>query len=263
MKALTFAVLLIIEFGCFAQSNDSPKGKLSTLNEAVLRDTIYLDTLIIDNELKYFTSKKWIVKSRTEEILFFQTIYNKTKDDLELFATGNFAPEFSKEVKSLDYARISYRLDLKGRSSGMMAKGGSFTYRPKHADSDRSKTIPILLKGLKESKKTICLDTLFIRGTNSITYVDIECGKEEDIMLQFMVYNTTEDTISIAISSENGGLNILEYSKILTPNGSESIYAVLYTTFLKDMFSIPINVECYLASNKRTITRVVRGQIIN
>src|ERR1041385_4720862 len=99
MRARTFFVLLIFVFKSSAQEIDSTRKSFLDNEKIVLRDTVYLDTLIIDNETKLFTSKKWIAKYSVDEILFRQIIYNNTKNALELSATGNFVPVYEKEIK--------------------------------------------------------------------------------------------------------------------------------------------------------------------
>ncbi|HKC36027.1 MAG TPA: hypothetical protein VKB95_08190 [Chitinophagaceae bacterium] len=240
MKILTFIVSIIV-IECAAQGIDSTKV-VSYSNKTVLRDTIYLDTLIIDN---------------------------KTKDNLELSATGNFVPEFSKEVRSLGYAKISYLLYLKGKT-GMQGKGGTVSYKPKQADDNEYKTIAVLLTGLKEYEKTIRLDTLFITSATDVPDVNyinnVECKKDENVMFQFVIRNLTKDTLNILVISRDGGLIIREYSKqFLYPKESDKVYCTLSTWKLKGKFSEGINIEYSSASKQgsmhKIITRVISGQI--
>jgi hypothetical protein len=267
MKALTFFVLLFFVFKSSAQEIDSIQKNFSDNEKIVLIDTIYLDTLIIDNERKKFTSKMWIAKYNADEIFFKQTIFNKTDKKLELRATGNFVPEYQKEVKSLGYAKISYRLHLKGRKGGM-SKGGTITYKPNDSNDSESKQMTVILMGLKEYEKTITLDTLYISDTTQISYAsDFQFKSNEEVMFKLILKNLTKDTVKVTTSSDEGtAITIYDFPKIiLSPNEIGYVYLRPKTWSIQGKFSDGINIVYLPVSKKdsvrKIITRMVNGQI--
>jgi hypothetical protein len=265
MKVLSYIILVVLVLECSAQKEDTTGHKFLYENEILFRDTVYLDTLIIDNEAKLFTSKKWIAKSSINEIYFIQTIYNKTKNTLELSATGNFVPAYDREVKPSSCAKISYHLYLKGKK-GPLSKEGTITYRPKHLGT--SQHIIVVLTGLKEYEQTEVLDTIFIADTTNVSYSsNLEFKKTEDVMLKLVLKNLTGDTINIdATSGNKDGLVIYDYTKqTFAPSESDYFFFRVPSWRLNGKFSEVLNITYSLTSardsTKKITKRLIEGQV--
>jgi hypothetical protein len=151
MKNLSVIILAMILYSCFAQKQES-HYQTTPENKSVVRDTIYLDTLGIDNETEKFTSKNWTIKSATDEVIFFQTVLNKTSDTLNLKAqagAGWDVPKFDGSVIPNGCSKMSYQMITKNRT-GIINTTVTIMYSQDNFPNNNFKQITVILCGRKE-----------------------------------------------------------------------------------------------------------------
>lgn len=151
MKYFLIIISTIFFCSCISQKYELVNQTMLT-NKIAIRDTIYLDTLIVDNENNLFVSKPWIVKPKTDEVLFLQIIKNVTKDTLEIQAkagAGWVVPAYERIVNLNSHSKIFYRMlttNLKGQINTTI----DITYKRINSQDDLSKRIIVRLSGQKE-----------------------------------------------------------------------------------------------------------------
>lgn len=152
MKNILVIFLAIILYSCYAQKQLS-HIETTLAYKSATRDTVYLDTLIIDNKYNKFISQNCLVKSTNEEVLFLQTIYNETNDTLEIraqAAAGWVVPSwYNKPINPNGYSKISYLMLTKYKKR-LINTTVSIMYKKANSQDKDFKHITVILNGRKE-----------------------------------------------------------------------------------------------------------------
>ncbi len=119
-----FVFLSMITFSfcsCYAQKQESNSPPLRT-DEFIVGDTIYLDTLIIDNKIDRFDSKEYHFKTNVDQALFIQKVHNVTNDTLRFVVRGNPLCTFVNKMSPNSYAELTYLWNLEYKSGTLLTE---------------------------------------------------------------------------------------------------------------------------------------------
>jgi hypothetical protein len=149
MKNFSAIISIIIFCSCFAQKQE-PVYQVTSTKKNVVLDTIYLDTLVMDNKTEKFISQNWIIKSTTDEVLFAQTIYNEINDTIEIraqAAAGWVAPSWNnRPINQNGYSKISYLMLTKFKKR-LISTTVSIMYMKANSQDKNFKHMTIILIG--------------------------------------------------------------------------------------------------------------------
>ncbi len=151
MKSFSLIITVIIFYSCFAKKQELHYEKTAS-NKHYVYDTIYLDTLFIDNKSFLFYSQNWLINTNTDKVSFLQTLHNDTKDTLEIEAragAGWVFPIYEETIIPNGCSKISYHMSATNMT-GIINTTIDITYRKKGAQYKESKHITVILKGRKE-----------------------------------------------------------------------------------------------------------------
>ena len=147
-----FVFLSMITFSfcsCYAQKQESNSPPLRT-DEFIVGDTIYLDTLIIDNKIDEFDSKEYNFKANVDRVPFRQIVHNITNDTIEIRARGDLTSCWNKgKIKPNEYAVFYYGWYMTGKSGPIMIET-AIRYNVANSTDNNYKRIWVILHGRKE-----------------------------------------------------------------------------------------------------------------
>src|SRR6266496_3099160 len=97
---------------------DASQFQYSESNYEYPTDTTLLDTLVIDGVQEQYITKPFLIKPQSNRVLLTQTIYNATRDtlDLKIMASAGWViPRHEEIVYPQSTSKVSYTLLIDGR----------------------------------------------------------------------------------------------------------------------------------------------------